>query len=165
MKETFSARLSYPVTVQVPAGTTLYVRVYAWNASAIVGKMLAVYGVKVAGSVVSQTATAAPVDKTSSFTALRSGLTWNRITNKYSGSITLTNASGAAMSGPFQVSLENLPEGVTLDNASGIRNSAPYITLAANSIGPGASVTVPLVFANPNRVAIGYKHAVLIGTF
>ncbi|WP_143084572.1 hypothetical protein [Massilia yuzhufengensis] len=64
----------------------------------------------------------ATLDATSSFGVLRSGLAWNRFTNKYAASITLTNNSGAALTGPFQLALNGLPAGVTLDNASGVLN-------------------------------------------
>jgi pectate lyase len=105
------------------------------------------------------------VDATSSFSLLRSGLAWNRITNKYSASITLTNTSGAALTGPFQLVLNNLTAGVTLDNATGIRDGAPYITVAGTSIAAGASVTVPLTYSNPGKVAIGYTNSIFIGSF
>ena len=107
----------------------------------------------------------ANLDVTSSFSLLRSGLTWNRITGKYGASITLTNQGGAALTGPFQLVLGQLPAGVTLDNASGTRDGAPYITLAAEAIAPGASVTVPLVYSNPGKVAISYNNAVFVGFF
>jgi lysophospholipase L1-like esterase len=48
-KEVFT-KLAFPVAVQVSAGQTLYVRIYPWNSAGVLGKMLAVYGVKVAGS-------------------------------------------------------------------------------------------------------------------
>lgn len=107
----------------------------------------------------------ATVDATSSFALLRSGLTWNRITSKYTGTITLTNTGGAALTGPFQLVLDKLPAGVTLDNASGVRDGAPYITVQASSIAAGASVKVPLTWSNPNKAAIGYTNAIYIGLF
>lgn len=162
-KDTFTARLTYPVTLQVPAGSSLYVRIYPWNPAANTGKFLAVYGVKVSGSATTQAPTF--VDATSSFSILRSGLSWNRITNKYSASITLTNTSGATLNAPLQLVLQNLSAGVTLDNASGLHQGAPYITMNGPTVAAGASLTVPLVFSNPNKVAIGYTNAVFLGTF
>jgi pectate lyase len=105
------------------------------------------------------------VDATSSFSLLRSGLAWNRITNKYSASVTLTNTSGAALAGPFHLVLNNLTAGVTLDNATGIRDGAPYITFSAASIAAGGSLTVPLTYSNPGKVAIAYTNSIFIGTF
>jgi pectate lyase len=107
----------------------------------------------------------ATLDVTSSFGVLRSGLSWNRITNKYSASITLTNNSGAALTGPVQLVLEGLPAGVTLDNASGLRNGSPYVTVKDASIAAGASVTVPLTYSNPGKLAISYTNSIHIGIF
>jgi len=107
----------------------------------------------------------ATLDVTAGFGLLRSGLTWNRITNKYSASITLTNNSGAAVSGPVQLVLEGLPGGVTLDNASGLRNGSPYVTLKDAAIPAGASVTVPLTYSNPGKLAISYTNSIHIGIF
>lgn len=107
----------------------------------------------------------AALDVTASFGLLRSGLTLNRITGKYSASITLSNNSGAAVKGPVQLTLEGLPAGVTLDNASGLRNGSPYVTLKDASIAAGASVTVPLTYSNPGKLPISYTNAVYIGIF
>jgi pectate lyase len=122
----------------------------------------------------------ATLDVTSSVSLLRSGLAWNRVTGKYSASITLTNHSGAALTGPIQLVLGQLPAGVTVDNASGLRDGAPYITLDTgtldagtldagtlkdNGIAAGASVTVPLVYSNPGKVAISYASTVHVGIF
>lgn len=107
----------------------------------------------------------APLEATSRFALLRSGLTMNRITGKYSATITLTNTGGAALTGPFQLVFDTLTAGVTLDNASGTRNGAPYVTVAGNALAAGASVTVPLTYTNPGKVAISYTNAVYIGTF
>jgi lysophospholipase L1-like esterase len=165
VKDTFTARLSYPVVVQVPPAATLYVRVYPWNSAGVTGKTLAVYGVTVSGSATSQPAAPAAVDATSSFSLLRSGLAWNRITNKYSASITLTNTSGATLSGPFLLVFNDLTAGVTLDNATGTRDGAPYIAMTGTSIAAGASFTVPLVYSNPVKAAIGYTNSIFIGNF
>ena len=100
-----------------------------------------------------------------SFSVLRSGLVLNRVTGKYSGSVTLTNTSGAPVNGPFQVRIDGLPAGVTLDNASGMHNGAPYITVSNASVAAGAKMSVSLVFSNPNKVGISYTPATFSGTF
>ena len=163
VKDTFTARLVYPVVIQVPSGGTLYVRIFPWNTAGTLGKMLAIYGVKVSGSAKSLEPTF--VDATSRFSLLRSGLTWNRITNKYTASITLTNTSGTTLAGPFQLAFNNLTAGVTIDNASGLHEGAPYITAAAGSLAPGASLTVPIVYSNPNKLAIAYTNSIYVGNF
>ncbi len=163
VKDTFTAKLVFPVVVQVPAGRTLYVRVFPWNTAGTLGKMLAIYGVKVSGNAKNPEPTF--VDGTSSFSLLRSGLTWNRITNRYIASITLTNTSGTTLTGPFQLAFNNLTAGVTIDNAGGMHDGAPYISAAAGSLAAGASLTVPIVYGNPNKVAIAYTNSIYIGNF
>ena len=102
---------------------------------------------------------------TSGFAIQRSALALNRITGKFSGTITLTNTSGSAITGPFQVQLKDLPAGVSLDNATGTKDGAPYITVSNASVAPGAKFTVSLVFTNPNKVAMSYTHTIYSGTF
>lgn len=104
-------------------------------------------------------------DVTNGFVIQRSALALNRLTGKFSGTITLTNTSNAAIAGPFQVQLNNLPAGVSLDNASGTKDGAPYITVSNASVAPGAKFAVSLVFTNPNKVAMSYTHTVYSGTF
>jgi predicted extracellular nuclease len=109
----------------------------------------------------------APVlaDVSASVKAVQSGYTVNRITSKYSGTVTFTNVSGAALNGPLQFLLQGLPAGVTLDNKSGTRDGAPYVTLPDASIAAGASVTVSVTFSNPNKVAISYTPKLYSGSF
>lgn len=109
----------------------------------------------------------APVlaDVSASVKAVQSGYTVNRITSKYSGTVTFTNVSGAALNGPLQFLLQGLPAGVTLDNKSGTRDGAPYVSLPDASIAAGASVTVSVTFSNPNKVTISYTPKLYSGSF
>lgn len=163
VKETMTKK-TFPVLIQVPRGGTLHVRILPWNSAGVLGKMLAVYGVRVSGTATSE---AAPTyrDATSSFAVQRSGLTWNRITNLYSATITLTNTSGAALTGPVQLAFDNLTPTVTLDNASGLHDGVPYITVNTTSIAADAKLTVALTFRNPNKIGIGYTNSIFTGTF
>ena len=104
-------------------------------------------------------------DATAAFTIQRSGLVLNRVTGKYSGTITLTNSGAGALSGPFQVLFDRLTGGVTLDGASGMHDGAPYITVDSASLAPGARLTVPVVLTNPAKAAIGYTTIIYSGTF
>ena len=104
-------------------------------------------------------------DVTSSFTIARSGLALNRTTGQYSGTFKFTNNTGAAITGPFQVSLAGLPSGVTLANASGTRDGVPYISANTGSIAPGASVTLTTIFNNPSKVSINYSATIYSGSF
>jgi hypothetical protein len=97
-----------------------------------------------------------PVDLTGSVRIARSGLTMNRFTQKYTGTVTITNTGTAALPGPLQFRLGGLTSGVTLDNATGAKDGVPYITLGGAELAPGQSATVTTTFSNPARVAIGY---------
>lgn len=77
----------------------------------------------------------------------------------------LANSSGAAISGPLQVELRNLPAGVTLANSSGLHNGLPSVTLAPGNLTPGQTVTVPLNFRNPSKVTLSYVPRVYSGSF
>ena len=104
-------------------------------------------------------------DVTASVKIARSGFTLNRVTGKYSGTVTITNTSGQALNGPLHLRLDGLTGGVTLDNRSGMQGSAPYITLPNASLAEGASVTVSTVFTNPQKLVINYTSAFVSGTF
>lgn len=94
-----------------------------------------------------------------------SGLVYNRLTQLYSGSITLSNISGAAISGPLQLKIQGLPAGVSLANASGSHGGAPFITLPTTSLAAGASLSVPLSISNPARLGLSYSASIFSGTF
>lgn len=115
--------------------------------------------------VVSLNLAATFIDISASVTVQRSGLVANRATGKYSGTITLTNTSGAALTGPFQLRFDRLPAGVTLEGASGTQQGAPYLTLATSSLAPGARLTVNVVFSNPSKAVIGYGNTIFSGNF
>jgi predicted extracellular nuclease len=100
-----------------------------------------------------------------SFSTYRSALAINRTTGQFSGTVTFTNTSGAAINGPFQVEFSGLPTGVTLANASGSHNGVPYITAGAASVAPGATVTLTTVFNNPSKGAIPYTATIYSGSF
>ncbi|MRV70307.1 hypothetical protein GJ700_01045 [Duganella sp. FT92W] len=106
-----------------------------------------------------------PLDVSASVKFTQYGATLNRATGKYVGSMTVTNTTGSTITTPLQVLLGGLTSGVTLDNASGVNaGGAPYVTLGG-SLAPGASVSVPLTFTNPNRAVIGYSPALYKGGF
>lgn len=102
---------------------------------------------------------------TSAVKIAATGMTLNRTTGKFSGSVSFTNTSGQALNGPLQFVLQNLPAGVSLDNKSGDFNGAPYLTLPNASLAAGATVTVSTTFTNPNKVSIVYTPKLYSGTF
>jgi predicted extracellular nuclease len=105
------------------------------------------------------------VDATASFTIMRNGLAFNRLTGKYTGTLTFTNKTAGAITGPFQVMFDGLSAGVTLDNKSGDQGGSPYITVNNGSIAPGATVTVSMTFSNPSKVGVGYTTKIISGNF
>ncbi|KQY11646.1 endonuclease/exonuclease/phosphatase [Massilia sp. Root133] len=115
--------------------------------------------------VVSLNLAPAYADVTASVKIVPGTLGYNRVTGKFSGNVTFTNTSGAALSGPLQYVLQGLPAGVTLDNKSGAFNGAPYVTLPGTTLAPGAAVTVALTFTNPSKTSITFTSKLYSGTF
>jgi len=105
------------------------------------------------------------LDVTASVSLRQSGLVYNRVTQLYSGSITLSNSSNAVLAGPLQLVIQGLPAGVTLVNASGSRNGLPYISLNAASLPDGARITVPLSISNPGKLGLNYSARLYSGSF
>jgi predicted extracellular nuclease len=105
-------------------------------------------------------------DVTGNFNAVPGALAFNRATQKFAGTLTVTNRGSVAVSGPLQVQLNGLAAGISLDNASGIHAGAPYITIGSGtSIAPGASVSLPLTFTDPSKATIGFTTTIYSGAF
>ncbi len=94
-----------------------------------------------------------------------SGLSFSPITRTFNGTITVTNTSGAPLTGPFAIRLTGLPTGVILANAAGTFDGTPFVTSALGSLAPGASFSVPVRFLNPGLVPITATPVVFSGTF
>lgn len=94
----------------------------------------------------------------------RSALLLNRATSQSTGTVWLTNVSGAAFNGPVHYMLKGLPAGVTVVNPTGYVNGVPYITVAP-SLAAGAQVSVALKLNNAARVGIAYTPVVYTGAF
>jgi hypothetical protein len=93
-----------------------------------------------------------------------SGLAYSRVTKTFDGTVTVTNVSGNAASGPFQIVFASLPSAVTIANASGTYNGRPYITLNT-SLAVGQSASVAVQFSNPSNTAINATPVVYTGSF
>ena len=93
-----------------------------------------------------------------------SAFAMNRATGLHYGSVTLTNRSGASISGPLLLSLAGFSPDLTLTNAQGQFAGLPTILLSAG-IASGASVSVPLTIFNPKRIAISYNIGLVDGPF
>ena len=96
-------------------------------------------------------------DVSGSIRAVAAGLVYNRATAKWSGNLTLTNTSGAALNGPLQVQFDGLVAGATLVNGNGTHAGSPYITVNAASLAPGASLTVPTIFTKSGTGGVTYS--------
>jgi len=105
------------------------------------------------------------VDVTGSVKVNVGGIAPNRLSGKYAGTVTLTNTSGQPLAGPLHLVLQGLPEGVTLDNRSGLQGGAPYLTLPAAGLAPGATVSVSTSFTNPAKRTINYTPQLVSGPF
>jgi len=104
------------------------------------------------------------VDMSGSIKFVQQGTVYNRFTQKSSGVLYLTNNGSTPLSGPFQLQLNGLGNGLVLDNASGTFGGAPYITLGG-TLAPGATMTVSLTFSNPNKAVVTYTPKFYTGTF
>ncbi len=104
-------------------------------------------------------------DVTAEVPAVSSGLTFNRRTQTFTGTIQITNTSASFIAGPVQVQLQNLTVGVALVNANGTQSGNPYLTVPVSGLAPGASVSVPVQFSNPTRVGISYNVRMFSGSF
>lgn len=76
------------------------------------------------------------------------GITYNSRTRLYSETVTLTNNTGAALTGPMSLELTNLPSGVVLTDATGTTNGNPYMRFltSGKTLRKGASVSITLTF-------------------
>jgi uncharacterized delta-60 repeat protein len=92
-------------------------------------------------------------------------ITYNSRTGLYSETVTLTNNTGAALTGPMSLELTNLPNGVVLTDATGTTNGNPYIRFLASgkTLRKGASVSITLTFAAASLGDITFGTDVVVG--
>jgi hypothetical protein len=81
--------------------------------------------------------------------------------------LTVTNSTGGAVSGPIDIVISNLSPAITLTNLSGTSGCAssgsPFMTaLPSGSLAPGASVSVELIFRDP--LLSGFTYATTVTT-
>jgi len=115
--------------------------------------------------VVSLNLAGATADVSASVKIVQSSLKGNLITGKFTGTVTITNTSGAPISGPLQLRLDGLPASVSLDNRSGMNEGAPFITVSNGTLAAGAQLTVTTTFSNPSKAQITYTPKLISGTF
>jgi hypothetical protein len=105
-----------------------------------------------------------PIDVSASVQMTQLGTVYNRRAGRHIGGITVTNTSGAPLTGPLHLKLNGLAAEFTLDNASGMHGGVPYVTLPS-TLNPGASITLPLTFNGPVRSTVSYTPMLLKGNF
>ena len=93
-----------------------------------------------------------------------SGLTYSRVTKRFSGTLTLTNLTSSAIAGPLQLVFTFLPSSTTLVSPTGTFGSFPYATLAG-TLAAGKSVSIPVQFSNPSNQTINFTPTLYTGSF
>ena len=89
----------------------------------------------------------------------KSGLVYNRATQLFGGTVTVTNMGTTNLIGTLEFEVTGLPAGVILANASGIApDGNPYISvnLADGVLAPGQSITFTVLFKNPKLLSFAY---------
>lgn len=84
-----------------------------------------------------------------------SGLTYNRKTGLYSGTITVSNPGDKTLNAPLKLVLANLDSSISLSNAQGTLYGQPFLRLPVLPAGGSASVNV--TFSNPSRKPVSYQ--------
>lgn len=94
-----------------------------------------------------------------------SGLAYSRVTQTFDGTVTVNNISSAAISGPIQIVLFGITDGVTLANETSDLSGTPYITVPdSTTLAPGQSVTVNVQFQNPSDATIDFTPVIYAGS-
>ena len=113
-------------------------------------------------------AASAPVDVSASISVTTSAFLYNRLTQTYGGSITITNQSSQALQRPLTIVLTNLTTGVTALNPTGTATGqGPYYLVPGSgaALGPGQSATVPVQFSDPSNAKISFVVKTYSGSF
>jgi len=103
-------------------------------------------------------------DVTSSVSVTSTGLILNRVKKQDTETITITNRSGQTISGPIEIVMLGLPQGVSGANNTALFQGNPYWTATASSLTPGAAVQVSIILNNPNLGGVTATTAVYSGS-
>ncbi|MGD0772484.1 MAG: hypothetical protein ABSC05_06645 [Candidatus Solibacter sp.] len=107
-------------------------------------------------------------DVTANVNVALGGYVYSMGTGRFSQKVTLTNTSGAVITGPLSLVLDSLPGGVSLYNGTGATACAapigsPFVNFNGD-LAAGASESVTLQLPDPTMTAITYTPRVLAGT-
>jgi len=109
------------------------------------------------------TVQSSPINVTGDLSVKYGGFVYNRAKRQFTQTLTITNTSGAAITGPIELVLFNL-KNASLLNQSGTYQGNPYVTvLSSGSLGAGQSVTITLVFNDPTLATITYTSEFFAG--
>jgi hypothetical protein len=100
----------------------------------------------------------------SEVTTTASGLAYSRVTQTFSGTVTVMNIGSSAIIGPLQIVINGLPVTVTTMNATGKFAGTPYLTVPTTGLAPGQSVTASVQFSNPSNAAIELTPSIYSGS-
>ena len=75
------------------------------------------------------------------------------------------NTGTAPLTGPFTVTITNLPQGAALANAAGSTFQGSYILSNSTTLAPGAFLSLPVSFTNPSNLTINYSARAYSGSF
>ncbi len=101
----------------------------------------------------------------SQLTTVTSGLVYSRVSQTFSGIVTIKNVSSDTISGPLQLFLFGMNSGVVFMNATSNVFGTPYLTIPAESgVAPGQSITVDVQFKNPSNATISFSPAIYSGS-
>lgn len=93
-----------------------------------------------------------------------SGLLFNRVSQTFSGTVTVKNVTSKTFSGPLELAFHGLPSGASLVNGAVSPIFGPYVALTGSSLLPGQSVTVNVQFAAPAGTKITFTPQVYSGS-
>jgi len=106
-----------------------------------------------------------PVVPPTQVSTTASGLAYSRVSQTFNGTVSLTNISTTAISGPLQVLFTGMPANVSLVNATATLAGTPYLTvLTTASLASGQSITVAVQFSNPLKAAVRFTPAIYSGS-
>jgi hypothetical protein len=91
-----------------------------------------------------------------------SSLAYSRASRTFNGTLTISNNTASAVTGPYSVELTNLPAGVTLTNGTTI-SGIPAVQLVAPGVmlNPGQSATGAISFSDPSVTTITFTPVVV----
>jgi hypothetical protein len=99
----------------------------------------------------------------------RGAITATATAGEYQQTVTVKNASAAAVAGPIDLELTHLSEGASLLNRNGVTQcaspaGAPFITVSTGALGPYKSASVTLDVWSPSGATFSFKPVAVNGS-